>query len=177
MSEPSNMPPLWTNAHLFGVTRGLQAEAVSCPWETKFQQPASDYVAFRRKLDLNAVSLENVIIREADHGVTGTVKVKNLAYDKEVIVRASSDAWKTHEDIHCTFVDQPGNGPLVALVLYDTFRFKLTLPVKSDEIQFCVRYKVGVDEYWDNNEEKNYVLKKRKIVRMLFIFVIMLLVE
>lgn len=163
MSEPSNMPPLWKSAQLLSVTKDLHAEAISTPWEALFQQPASDYLAFRRKLDIDAVSLENVIIREFEQNIIGTVKVKNLAYDKQVIVRTSSDDWNTHEDVYCTFVEQPGNGPLVALVLYDTFKFKITLPIKSDKIEFCVKYKIGNEEYWDNNESKNYVLKKRKI--------------
>ena len=163
MSEPSNVPPLWTTAYLAGVTRGVQAEAASSPWEPTFAQPASDYLAFRRKLEQESVSLENVIVREAEQCLVGTVKVKNLAYDKEVIVRASSDSWITHEDVYCTYVEKPCAAQ-AALVLYDTFRFRLTLPVKFDIIEFCVRYKVNNTEYWDNNDGKNYIVKKRQEV-------------
>ncbi|KAK0084921.1 hypothetical protein PV325_006123 [Microctonus aethiopoides] len=166
MSEPSNMPPLWANTYLAGVTSGLKAEAVSSPWETSFQQPASDYLAFRQKLEQQAVSLENVIIREAEQCLIGTVKVKNLAYDKEVIVRASSDEWATQEDVHCSYVEQPGNGLQAALNLYDTFRFKLTLPVKYNKIEFCVCYRTNDKEYWDNNEKTNYIVQKRKKPRL-----------
>ncbi|XP_015598892.1 protein phosphatase 1 regulatory subunit 3C isoform X2 [Cephus cinctus] len=161
MSEPSNVPPLWTSAYLAGVTRGVKAEAVATPWAPTFLQPASDYLAFRKKLDLDAVSLENVIVREAEQCLVGTVKVKNLAYDKEVIVRVSSDSWVSHEDVYCTYVEQPGT-PQAALVLYDTFRFRLTLPVKSDKIEFCVRYCIDGKEYWDNNGGTNYVVRKKQ---------------
>lgn len=129
------------------------------PWQVTFPQPASDYVAFRRKLDQDSVSLENVIVRESEQCVIGTVKVRNLAYDKEVIVRASSDCWSTYEDVHCTYVEQPGSsGPLN---LYDTFRFRFALPVTSDTIEFCVRYRTEGKESWDNNEAKNYIVRKK----------------
>ncbi|KAG7200889.1 hypothetical protein KM043_003252 [Ampulex compressa] len=167
MSEPSNVPPLWSTAYLAGVTGGVlrtkmeneEAQEGATPWQVTFPQPASDYLAFRRKLDQENVSLENVIVRESEQCLVGTVKVRNLAYDKEVVVRASSDAWKTHEDVHCTYVEQPG---APALVLYDTFRFRLTVPVKSNSIEFCVRFRTDGKEYWDNNEGKNYVVRKKQ---------------
>ncbi|XP_043268686.1 protein phosphatase 1 regulatory subunit 3C-B [Venturia canescens] len=180
MSEPSNAPPVWTNAFLAGVTRGVrwgeepqdagergqqqqaEVERSESRWETGFVQPASDYLAFRRKLDEEAVSLENVILREAEQCLVGTIKVKNLTYDKEVVVRVSSDGWASHEDVHCTYVEQPSSVPQAALVLYDTFRFRLTLPLKSDQVEFCVRYRAArTAEYWDNNGGRNYLVRKR----------------
>lgn len=160
MSEPSNVPPLWSSAYLAGVTRGVKVEAAPTPWSPTFPQPASDYLAFRRKLDQDAVSLENVIVREAEQCLVGTVKVKNLAYDKEVIVRASSDNWTSSEDAYCSYVEQLSSTQ-AALVLYDTFRFRLTLPPRSEKIEFCVCYRVEGKEHWDNNEGKNYVVRKK----------------
>lgn len=49
------------------------------------------------------MSLENVIVKENDSCVVGTVKVRNLSFHKEVIVRTSSDGWKTQEDTFCTY--------------------------------------------------------------------------
>lgn len=172
MSEPSNVPPLWSTAYVAGLTGGLlgsskdqdqeTAQDTTPPWQVTFPQPASDYLAFRRKLDQNSVSLENVIVRESEQCLVGTVKVRNLAYDKEVVVRASSDCWSTHEDVYCTYVEQPGSpGPLI---LYDTFRFRLTLPVASDIVEFCVRYRTDGKESWDNNENKNYLVRKKQEV-------------
>jgi protein phosphatase 1 regulatory subunit 3A/B/C/D/E len=175
MSEPSNVPPLWSTAYVAGLTGGLfsmskdlSQEATqdsTPPWQVTFPQPASDYLAFRRKLDQDNVSLENVIVRESEQCLVGTVKVRNLAYDKEVVVRATSDSWATHEDVHCTYVSQPGSpGPLI---LYDTFRFRLTLPVASNVIEFCVRYRTDDKESWDNNEGKNYLVRKKQEVNIL----------
>jgi len=49
------------------------------------------------------VSLENVIVRENESIVVGTVKVKNLSFHKEVVVRATWDAWNSQEDIFCNY--------------------------------------------------------------------------
>lgn len=49
------------------------------------------------------MSLENVIVKENDSIVIGTIKVKNISYHKEVIVRTSWDNWKSQEDTFCTF--------------------------------------------------------------------------
>lgn len=39
--------------------------------------------------------MENVIVRESESIVVGTVKVRNLSFDKEVVVRVTYDKWKT----------------------------------------------------------------------------------
>lgn len=170
MSEPSNVPPLWSTAYVAGLTGGLfraskkdqdTAQNTTSPWQVAFRQPASNYLAFRHKLDQSNVSLENVIVRESEQCLVGTVKVRNLAYDKEVVVRASNDYWSTHEDVHCTYVEQPGAS---ILILYDTFRFRLTLPVASNVVEFCVRYRADGKESWDNNDGKNYMVRKKQEV-------------
>ncbi|XP_022912165.1 protein phosphatase 1 regulatory subunit 3B [Onthophagus taurus] len=165
MTEPSNVPPLWSFRFLAQVTRGLNTEEFPTPeepWEVTFSQPASDYVEFRKKLDEEKVSLENVIIKENEDAVIGTVKVSNLAFEKEVFVRSTSDNWETHQDTYCKFVPNAStNTSSAAYVLYDTFSFKLSLPPKSKRLEFCVCFKCNVDEYWDNNGNNNYVLIKK----------------
>lgn len=176
MKEPSNVPPIWTNTFVEKVLRckelqfneKLLSNNGQYPWEMCFSQPASDYLTYRRKLDQDAVSLENVIIREVDQCLMGTVKVKNLAFDKEVVIRVSTDSWTTHEDVHCSFVDQPVHQQMLTN-LYDTFRFSLTLPAKSNVIEFCVRYRTNGSEFWDNNSSKNYIVRKKQEVCIFYI--------
>ncbi|XP_031787376.1 protein phosphatase 1 regulatory subunit 3B-A [Nasonia vitripennis] len=137
-----------------------------CPWEASFAQPASDYLAFRNKLDKSSVSLENVIVRDSENCLIGTIKVKNLAYDKEVTIRATCDNWKTYQDVNCSYVEQPGlSASPVVRNLYDTFRFRLPLPEGdsgSNQLEFCVRYNTEGAEFWDNNAGANYVVKKKR---------------
>lgn len=103
MSEPSNVPPHWSLQFLAHITQGWVSPIPTEQWTIDFKQPASDYLDFRRRLDKENVSLENVIVRENDNVVVGTVKVRNLSFNKEVIVRATWDNWKSQEDIFCTF--------------------------------------------------------------------------
>lgn len=164
MTEPSNVPPLLNSRFLAEVTQGLSANPVAKadPWEITFAQPASDYLEFRRRLDSGKVSLENVIIKEAEESVIGTVKVSNISFEKEVFVRCSSDTWKTREDIFCKYVSNSSSNTMnAAYVLYDTFSFKLALPLKARRIEFCVCYRSGGEEFWDNNSNHNFVLVKK----------------
>lgn len=137
MSEPSNVPPLWSIEFLSHVTQGLITPDVTDEWSISFKQPASDYLNFRwetlqllpsiaweppkiltflllisfgnrQKLDSKNVSLENVIIKEAESMVVGTVKVKNLGFQKEVFVRSTWDNWKTQQDTICTYTPVSG---------------------------------------------------------------------
>ncbi|XP_072387926.1 protein phosphatase 1 regulatory subunit 3C isoform X1 [Diabrotica undecimpunctata] len=161
MTEPSNVPPLWSYRFLAEVTQGLNADPVGQidTWEITFPQPASDYVAFRKRLDTNNVTLENVIIKEAEDSILGTVKVRNLSFHKEVFVRCSTNDWKNYEDCFCTYV--PNNMNTNINVLYDTFSFKIPLPNNTKKLEFCACFKCDGKEYWDNNYNKNYVLLKK----------------
>ncbi|XP_055697719.1 protein phosphatase 1 regulatory subunit 3B [Phlebotomus papatasi] len=159
MSEPSNVPPFWSLQFLAHVTQGMISPVPPEQWVVDFQQPASDYLAFRQKLEMKNVSLENVIVKENDSIVVGTVKVKNLHFTKEVIVRATWDNWKSQEDIFCVFSKVAGASG--AYVLYDTFSFRLTLPPASKTLEFCVCFRCNGTEFWDNNDGRNYTLSKR----------------
>ncbi|XP_058825072.1 uncharacterized protein LOC131685389 isoform X2 [Topomyia yanbarensis] len=164
MKEPSYMPPIWSLQFLAHVTQGMISPVPQEQWVVDFRQPASAYLEFRQKVEEKNVSLENVIIKETEHLIVGTVKVKNISYHKEVIVRSSCDGWKTHEDTYCTYT-VVGSGTTSAYMAHDTFSFRITLPPKSRRIEFCVCYRCGGTEYWDNNNDHNYSLTNRVMPR------------
>ncbi|XP_054707766.1 protein phosphatase 1 regulatory subunit 3C-B-like [Uloborus diversus] len=157
MSEPSNCPPRWTDEFLAQVTKGVKPNPTSgVNWVAQFSQPASDYLEFRDRLQRQCVSLENVIIREGDDNVTGTIKVKNLAFDKEVFVRITFDRWSSSKDITATFVPTGVEG---GVSQYDTFSFTMSIPpsaAKFETVEFCVCFRTSGVEYWDNNNGNNY---------------------
>lgn len=160
MTEPSNMPPQFSLQFLAKVTQHSFVDKISELWEVMFSQPASDYLDFRRRLETSNVSLENVIIKESEKMVFGTVKVRNLTYHKEVFLRTTYDGWKTYEDLYCTYVPSspPANG---VTILYDTFSFRLPFPAKSRKIEFCVCFRCSGKEYWDNHSGENYIIAKK----------------
>lgn len=155
---------MWSLQFLAHVTQGMISPVPQEQWVVDFRQPASAYLEFRQKVEEKNVSLENVIIKETEHLIVGTVKVKNVSYNKEVIVRSTCDGWKTHEDTYCTYT-VVGSGLASAYMVYDTFSFKLTLPPKSRRIEFCVCYKCEAGEFWDNNDGRNYSLTNRVMPR------------
>jgi hypothetical protein len=56
-------------------------------WQLNFAQPASDYLKFRSTVERQNVGLENVVLKNDLCKITGTVKVKNIAFDKQVCFR------------------------------------------------------------------------------------------
>lgn len=162
MTEPSDCPPRWTDDFLEKVTQGLRDTlTIDNTWEPSFSQPASDYMAFRTKLDKECVSLENVIVKDEDGIITGTIKVKNIAFDKEVTVRMTFDRWSTHTDIPASYVPNNMLEEEGASAPYDTFAFTFPISkeaINNQQIEFCVRFKCGSNEYWDNNCGDNYRL-------------------
>ncbi|XP_026498283.2 protein phosphatase 1 regulatory subunit 3C [Vanessa tameamea] len=164
MTEPSHVPPYWA----LKIIPSPSPERKSPPqsavdlWEPRFPQPASDYLEFRRRITECCVSLENVIVKQNECAVDGTVKVKNLDFNKEVFVRATSDGWRTEEDTYCAFVE---SGPLSkdGVSTYDTFGFRLQLPIHSRRLDFCVCFRCKGNEYWDNRNGENYTIEKSSV--------------
>lgn len=161
MSEPSDQPPRLGPNIIDSITNGAMADASGePPFELKFGQPASDYLAFREKIEKNSVSLENVILR--DYNILGTIKVKNICFDKKVFARCTFDSWETSQDIEAKYVSPPGDKSGHSV---DTFSFDFDIPTNFDmdkRIMFCICFSTPTGEFWDNNNGKNYEISQRK---------------
>uniref|UniRef100_A0A8D0E178 Protein phosphatase 1 regulatory subunit n=1 Tax=Salvator merianae TaxID=96440 RepID=A0A8D0E178_SALMN len=136
--------------HKFRVSR-----ADSKKYLLDFPQPSADYSAFRRRLQNGFVSLENCVVQEK--GLSGTVKVRNIDYEKKVFIRITFDLWRTFRDVPCLYM----------LNTYgcsdtDDFSFEVALPKAPNPcgvIEFCVSFYCGKKVYWDNNDGKNYRIR------------------
>ncbi|XP_003223828.1 protein phosphatase 1 regulatory subunit 3C [Anolis carolinensis] len=117
-----------------------------------FTQPSADYLDFRNRLQKNFVCLENCTLQE--RAISGTVKVKNVSFEKKVRIRITYDSWKTYSDIDCVYMKNVyGDSD------NDTFSFAVDLPPAIPtikKIEFCVSYQSGEHIYWDNNDRQNY---------------------
>ncbi|NXD27608.1 PR3CB phosphatase, partial [Spelaeornis formosus] len=117
-----------------------------------FPQPSANYVAFRKTLHSNFVCLESCVIQ--DCALSGTVKVRNIAYEKKVMVRVTFDGWKSFRDIACQYMHSTYGSADT-----DIFSFELTLPKPSIShrgTEFCISFQCGQKTHWDNNHGKNY---------------------
>lgn len=157
MAEPSDEPPRFNPELLANITHGAQAGVTDKPpLKLDFAQPASDYLAFRDKLESNFVSLENVILK--DYCVAGTVKVKNIHFEKKVFIRYTYTSWETHEDTVCEYVPGPGE-PSDRGNIYDTFMFDFEVSPSCDmskKVEFAVCFEANGTQHWDSNYGSNY---------------------
>ncbi|NXH11629.1 PR3CB phosphatase, partial [Bucco capensis] len=117
-----------------------------------FPQPSADYLTFRSRLHSNLVCLENCLIQ--DRALSGTVKVRNIEYEKKVLVRITFDGWKSFRDIPCQYMHSTYGSADT-----DIFSFELTLPKPSIShrvTEFCISFQCGQKIHWDNNHGRNY---------------------
>ena len=153
-TESPDSPPQIRREMLSSLTMGASAGVTETPpLVLNFSQPASDYIAFRQRIERDFLSLENVILK--DYNLIGTVKVKNIAFEKKVTLRFTCDSWETHTDISANYAPSSQNGNSV----YDTFSFEISVPPNFSihkKIQFAVCFEANNRQYWDNNNGKNY---------------------
>nr|XP_054766498.1 protein phosphatase 1 regulatory subunit 3B-B-like [Lytechinus pictus] len=156
MDGPSNMPPKFCIQLLDDVIQNVEANPTHpYTYVPDFEQPASNYLEFRKRLESETVCLENVMIKD-NITVVGTIKVKNIAFEKSVFVRATFDEWKTHIDIPGSYVypSQASN----SYDKFDTFSFSLDMPPNhgGKSVEFCVCYTTNNLNFWDSNHGNNY---------------------
>lgn len=158
----------YRNKHCGGITEELQFDMSDLETATMdlkissvrslaldFKQPSADYLDFRNRLIQNSVCLENCSLQE--RSLTGTIKVRNVGFEKSVQLRATFDSWVSFTDIECTFMNN-----VYSCQDTDTFAFVLELPTcipPQNGVEFCICFKVQNQTFWDNNDGKNYVLK------------------
>lgn len=87
----------------------------------------------------------------------GVVRVLNIDFHKSVIIRFTTDEWKTNSDQIATYVPGSCDG------LSDRFSFSLSAGAQSlqpgQRLIFALCYRVGGQEIWDSNQGKNYVFQ------------------
>ncbi|KAK2725635.1 protein phosphatase 1 regulatory subunit 3C-like [Artemia franciscana] len=160
MTESSGCPPKWNSAFLAQVTHGFSLQASSDVWELEFVQPAADYFGFKKRLESQNVCLESVLVNDAASKVTGTLKVKNISFHKEVNIRLTFDNWKSYRDCQATYVPVPTFTDNPHFLDTFCFSFDICKNVPVDKLDFCIQFKCEGMEFWDNNQGKNYTIRK-----------------
>lgn len=157
--EQSDLDPLLSLQDLGSMTEDGYSCTVStcCPGtqlKLCFPQPSADFQAFRAKLAKSMVTLENCSISE--QALQGTVRVRNVSFQKDVRVRITFDSWRSYRDIPCTYLQERFGGPQT-----DIFEFEIAIPKVLDakrKIEFCLMYLPGghSEPFWDSNKGQNY---------------------
>lgn len=141
------------------------SKAPAFEWEMRLVNfPRDD--AVRQK---QPVRLERMFLSSDNKNLVGVVAVANLAFQKHVVARFTFDYWKTVSEVsgeysHDVRRKQAHDG-------YDRFNFNIKLAdqanLENKTMFMCIRYIVGGQEYWDNNNSMNYQVdfsKKEKSV-------------
>ncbi|XP_008052231.1 protein phosphatase 1 regulatory subunit 3D, partial [Carlito syrichta] len=120
--------------------------------------PPVEAADFGERLRRQLVCLERVTC--SDLGISGTVRVLNLAFEKQVTVRYTFSGWRSvHEAV------ARWRGPAGAEGTEDVFAFGFPVPPflleLGSRVHFALRYRVAGAEHWDNNDGCDYSLTCR----------------
>ncbi len=115
----------------------------SCRHEFSFTLPCLE-PDFMSRVERECVVLESA--REEPRRLHGMIRVFNISYEKEVMVRWTHDNWRTSHDTFSAFCSHEGI----------TDRFAFEFPISEDDASFVARYRVAGREYWDNNRGATY---------------------
>lgn len=89
--------------------------------------------------------------RRTSSGIYMNATVKNLASTKKVVIRYTLDNWNTYHDAELKYISPYAdtNSEIWSIDLeIDSFN--------SDSFQYCVKYEVNGQTYWDSNFGENY---------------------
>ena len=119
-----------------------------------FEQPVTK-VDFKDRVNNQNVCLEQLSIKE--RSVTGTVVLKKDGLKEgKVLVRYTLDDWSTFSEIQAKL-----NGKAKAstsnndVEVQNRFTFVINVP-DNKSLEFAICCRVGEQEHWDNNSDRNY---------------------
>lgn len=100
------------------------------------------------------ISLEGVFLSDDRKNLRGTIRVKNLSFEKRVVVRYTHDWWQTTNEVTATYKESLHNN-------FDRFQFNVKLAdmmakIEDKTLFLALRYSVNGTEHWDNNQGSNY---------------------
>ncbi|PWN28964.1 hypothetical protein BDZ90DRAFT_135472 [Jaminaea rosea] len=114
------------------------------------------------------IFLERIYLADDLRSVKGTVRVRNIAFEKWVAVRFTLDDWVTVNEVSADYAESVKDGES------DRFTFSIKLNEllnwprgagghETKTMFLCLRYRTGGNaEFWDNNDGLNYQLDFRK---------------
>ena len=110
------------------------------------------------------VRMERVWLSTDQKALMGSVAVANIAFQKNVICRFTLDYWKTTSEVTAEYSHEIR--PKETATGNDRFTFNIKLSdttnLESKTLFFCIRYTVGGQEFWDNNNLANFQVDFRK---------------
>ncbi len=102
--------------------------------------------------------------------VRGSVLVRNLAYHKQVVIRYTTDGWKTWKEAYgrysqtstfnpygdSTYSAEFWNFEAPTMVFPKAYAGQSIIDAVNLNFEFAIEYRVNGTSYWDNNGGNNY---------------------
>ncbi|GAA6023838.1 hypothetical protein JCM8202_003651 [Rhodotorula sphaerocarpa] len=108
--------------------------------------------------------VDSIEMTKDGKSIKGTVRVKNLAFEKWVAIRFTLDHWRTVSEVSAEYLDSPPSKAGAQDRFTFTIRLQDLLSRIEDKTMFlAVRYTVGGREIWDNNDGQNYRIEFRRV--------------
>jgi hypothetical protein len=111
------------------------------------------------------VRVERIFLSSDRSTLVGVCAAQNISFQKLVVARFTLDYWKTTSEVVAEFNNDPRSQVNDGC---DRFIFHIKLSdqanIDNKTLLLCVRYNVGGQEYWDNNEGTNYQIDFSKAV-------------
>lgn len=109
----------------------------------------------RDRVKKQTLVLENSELVSEDNLITGLVRVRNLAYEKRVVIRFSFSDWDKYSEVTADWEESVGESEPPET---DRFSFAIPLPTpnRCGSVRFAIRYDVAGMTFWDNNGGQNY---------------------
>ncbi|CAK4032282.1 carbohydrate-binding module family 21 [Lecanosticta acicola] len=104
-----------------------------------------------------AIRVERIFLSADKTTLVGVCGVQNIAFQKKVVARFTLDYWKTTSEVVAEYNNDTRNRPTDGC---DRFNFHIVLSdqanIDNKTLLLCVRYNVGGQEFWDNNNDRNF---------------------
>lgn len=104
------------------------------------------------------VALQELTLLEDQRTLLGRVRVRNIAYEKWLAARFTTDWWQTTSEVAARYEKSVEDGA------FDIFTFFIRLHdiwnrIEEKSLFMALRYVTGGKEFWDNNWGRNYHVK------------------
>ncbi|CDK25258.1 unnamed protein product [Kuraishia capsulata CBS 1993] len=115
------------------------------------------------------IILESLRLGSNKDSLIGFVYVKNLAFEKKLTLQLTVNSWRTSQTIdNANYISSNHIFNYSGNESYDKFSFiikfsELLNAGSNIDLEFCIKYEVGNDTFWDNNNLKNYRVIVHKI--------------
>lgn len=96
-----------------------------------------------------------------DNRFRGRLAVKNLAYEKNIYLRYTTDDWQTYSETSAGYLY--GYNPNdIQVHEGEVWEFDTAIASSVSRVGFAVRYEFDDQVYWDNNLRSDYVVNRNE---------------